>query len=57
MGAQPPSPEWGALVSVGRQYLLDYWWLSTFPGAAILVTVLIFNQLGEGIREALQVRA
>jgi peptide/nickel transport system permease protein len=57
MGAQPPTPEWGALVSVGRQYLLDYWWLSTFPGAAILVTVLIFNQLGEGIREALQVRA
>lgn len=56
MGAQPPTPEWGALVSVGRQYLLDYWWLSTFPGAAILVTVLIFNQLGEGVREALQVR-
>jgi peptide/nickel transport system permease protein len=56
MGAQPPSPEWGSMVSQGRNYILDYWWMSTFPGAAILVTVLAFNSLGEAIRRAYQVR-
>jgi peptide/nickel transport system permease protein len=55
MGAQPPAPEWGSMVSQGRKYLLDYWWMSTFPGAAIFVTVLIFNSLGENIRKALVV--
>jgi peptide/nickel transport system permease protein len=55
MGAQPPSPEWGSMVSQGRNYILDYWWMSTFPGAAILVTVLAFNSLGEAIRRAYQV--
>ncbi len=53
MGAQPPTPEWGSMVSQGRKYLLDYWWISTFPGAAIFVTVLAFNELGERIRKAL----
>jgi len=53
MGAQPPTPEWGSMVSQGRKYILDYWWISTFPGAAILVTVLIFNSVGESIRKAL----
>jgi peptide/nickel transport system permease protein len=56
MGAQPPSPEWGSMVSQGRNYILDYWWMSTFPGAAILITVLAFNSLGEAIRQAYQVR-
>jgi peptide/nickel transport system permease protein len=56
MGAQPPSPEWGSMVSQGRNYILDYWWMSTFPGAAILMTVLAFNSLGEVIRRAYQVR-
>ncbi len=54
MGAQPPTPEWGAMVSLGRKYILDYWWLSTFPGAAIFVTVLIFNNVGESLRKAIQ---
>jgi peptide/nickel transport system permease protein len=55
MGAQPPTPEWGAMVSQGRNYILDYWWMSTFPGAAILVTVMAFNSLGENIRRAYQI--
>jgi peptide/nickel transport system permease protein len=55
MGAQPPAPEWGSMVSQGRKYLLDFWWMSTFPGAAIFATVLIFNGLGESIRKALAV--
>lgn len=55
MGAQPPTPEWGAMVSQGRFYILDYWWMSTFPGAAILVTVMAFNSLGENSRRAYQV--
>ena len=53
MGAQPPTPEWGSMVSQGRKFILDYWWISTFPGAAILLTVLIFNSVGESIRKAL----
>jgi peptide/nickel transport system permease protein len=55
MGAQPPTPEWGSMVSQGRKYILDYWWISTFPGAAILVTVLVFNAVGEKLRQAFQV--
>jgi peptide/nickel transport system permease protein len=54
MGAQPPTPEWGALVSSGRKYIFDYWWMSTFPGAAIFATVLIFNGVGESLRKASQ---
>jgi peptide/nickel transport system permease protein len=56
MGAQPPAPEWGSMVSQGRKYLLDYWWISTFPGAAILYTVMVFNSMGESIRDSLQIR-
>jgi peptide/nickel transport system permease protein len=51
MGAQPPTPEWGSMVSDGRQYLLDYWWMATFPGAAIFITVLIYNGVGESLRK------
>jgi len=53
MGAQPPTPEWGSMVSDGRKYLLDYWWMASFPGAAIFVTVLIFNGVGESLRKKL----
>jgi peptide/nickel transport system permease protein len=55
MGAQPPAPEWGSMVNQGRKYLLDYWWISTFPGAAIFFTVMIFNELGERTRKALSI--
>jgi peptide/nickel transport system permease protein len=53
VGAQPPLPEWGAMVTIGRKYLLDYWWYATFPGLAIFVTVLAFNILGERVRDLL----
>lgn len=54
MGAQPPTPEWGSMVSSGRKYIFDYWWMSTFPGAAIFATVLIFNGVGESLRKMLE---
>src|SRR2546426_5982254 len=53
VGAQPPLPEWGAMVTIGRKYLLDYPWYATFPGLAIFVVVLAFNILGERVRDAL----
>ncbi len=56
LGAQPPLPEWGAMLSGGRQYLRDAWWIATFPGIAIMVTVLAFNLLGDGLRDALDPR-
>jgi len=53
MGAQPPTPEWGLMTANGRDYLDRAWWMSTFPGLAILTTVIAFNLVGEGLREAL----
>ncbi len=53
LGAQPPTPEWGVMVTAGRNYLPDQWWVSTFPGLAIFLTVLGFNLLGDGIRDIL----
>jgi peptide/nickel transport system permease protein len=53
VGAQPPEPEWGAMISTGRNYLPDHWWMATFPGLAILITVLGFNLLGDGLRDIL----
>ncbi len=53
LGAQPPSPEWGLMVSDGRNYLVDHWWVSTLPGTAILIVVLGFNLVGDGIRDIL----
>lgn len=53
LGAQPPTPEWGAMVSDGRQYLLDHWWVATIPGLAIFVVSLAFNLLGDGLRDVL----
>ncbi len=52
-GAQPPLPEWGRMISDGRIYLFQAWWVSTFSGLAIALTVLGFNLLGDGIRDAL----
>ena len=51
LGAQPPTPEWGAMISLGRQYLIDQWWVPTVPGVAILVVSLGFNLLGDGLRD------
>lgn len=56
LGAQPPSPEWGAMITAGRNYLRQAWWLATFPGLAIMLTVVSFNLLGDGIRDALDPR-
>jgi peptide/nickel transport system permease protein len=53
VGAQPPMPEWGAMVTIGRKYLLDYPWYATFPGLAIFAVVLAFNILGERVRDVL----
>ena len=50
-GAQPPSPDWGAILNEGREFLRDAWWISTFPGVAILITTLAFNFLGDGLRD------
>ena len=55
-GAQPPAPEWGAMISVGRNFLRDYWWYPTFPGLAILLTVMGFNLLGDALRDMLDPR-
>ena len=56
LGAKPPSPEWGAMLSEGRAYLRAAPWITTFPGAAIMVTVLAINLLGDGLRDALDPR-
>ncbi len=53
LGAQPPTPEWGAMISSGRQYVLDYWWVATIPGLAIVLVSLGFNLLGDGLRDVL----
>jgi peptide/nickel transport system permease protein len=57
LGAQPPSPEWGAMLASGREYLRHEWWIATFPGIAIALTVLGFNLLGDGLRDAFDPRA
>jgi dipeptide transport system permease protein len=53
LGAQPPLPEWGTMLADSREFVLRAWWVVTFPGLAILVTVLAFNLLGDGLRDAL----
>lgn len=57
LGARPPAPEWGAMISIGRSYMPDWWWYSFFPGAAIFLTVLGFNLLGDGLRDILDPRS
>lgn len=56
LGVQPPTPEWGAMVSAGRSFLIDQWWISTFPGIFIALVVLGFNLLGDGVRDMLDPR-
>jgi|TARA_B110000116_G_C16722688_1_gene529883 peptide/nickel transport system permease protein len=53
MGAQPPTPEWGLMTAEGRNFMSQAWWISTFPGIAILITVISINQFGDGLREAI----
>jgi len=56
LGAQPPSPEWGTMLADAREFVMRAWWVVSFPGLAILVTVLAFNLLGDGLRDALDPR-
>ncbi|MCR4268481.1 ABC transporter permease subunit [Nitratireductor sp. ZSWI3] len=53
MGAQPPTPEWGTMLAEAREFILRAWWVVTFPGLAILITVLAINLMGDGLRDAL----
>lgn len=56
LGIQPPAPEWGSMLSGGRQYLRYAWWVTTFPGVSIMITILSLNLLGDGLRDALDPR-
>jgi len=56
LGAQPPTPEWGAMLSQGREFIFGYWWIATFPGIAILLAAVGANLLGEGLRDLLDPR-
>jgi peptide/nickel transport system permease protein len=56
LGAQPPTPEWGAMISAGREHIFDQWWVATFPGLAICIVALGFNLLGDGLRDVLDAR-
>lgn len=53
LGIQPPTPEWGSMLSNGRQYIRSAWWVCTFPGVAIMLSILSLNLLGDGLRDAL----
>ena len=57
LGAQPPTPEWGLMISSGREYFLTHWWVIFFPGLAIFVLVLAFTLVGDGLQELLDPRA
>jgi peptide/nickel transport system permease protein len=57
LGAQPPSPEWGTMMSTARNYFRDAWWYTTFPGVALTLTVFAFNVLGDGLQSALDPRS
>lgn len=56
LGAQPPIPEWGAMISAGREQIFDQWWVATFPGLAICIVALGFNLLGDGLRDVMDAR-
>jgi len=56
MGAKPPSPEWGLMLSEGKTFIRNAWWVGTFPGLAITVTVIGINLLGDALRDALDPR-
>lgn len=53
LGAQPPTPEWGAMISTGWEYFMDQWWYPTFPGLAIFLATVSFNLFGDGLRDML----
>ena len=53
LGAQPPLPEWGSMLATAREFIQSAWWVVTFPGLVILLTVLAFNLMGDGLRDAL----
>lgn len=53
MGAQPPSPEWGAMIATAKRFIFDQWWVATIPGVAIFLVSLAFNFLGDGLRDVL----
>lgn len=57
LGAQPPTPEWGAMISTARVYAIDQWWYAAFPGLFILITIMGFNLIGDGIRDILDPRS
>jgi peptide/nickel transport system permease protein len=57
LGAQPPTPEWGAMINEGRDYFPDKWWVATFPGMAIFILVFSWNLLGDGLRDVLDPRS
>lgn len=57
LGAQPPSPEWGTMMSTARNYFREAWWYTTFPGVALTLTVFAFNVLGDGLQDALDPRS
>lgn len=57
LGAQPPTPEWGAMISTARVYAIDQWWYAAFPGLFILLTIMGFNLIGDGIRDILDPRS
>lgn len=56
LGIQPPAPDWGAMISTGRHYIMDAWWYATFPGLAIFVTVMALNIIGDSLRDKLDPR-
>ncbi|MGL4496155.1 MAG: nickel transporter permease, partial [Beijerinckiaceae bacterium] len=57
LGAQPPLPEWGAMIAAGREQIFDQWWVATFPGLAICLCTLGFNLLGDGLRDVLDAKS
>lgn len=57
LGAQPPQPEWGAMIAAGRRFIIDQWWVATMPGIAIFIVSLGFNLLGDGLRDVLDPKA
>ena len=57
LGAQPPQPEWGAMIATGRRFIIDFWWVATMPGIAIFTVSLGFNLLGDGLRDVLDPKA
>ncbi len=56
LGVQPPTSDWGEMLSSGRKYLPEAWWLAVFPGLCIAITILAINLLGDGLRDALDPR-